>query len=186
MDIVKDQPNNVRRDKHDKVYFVERTNDGELFMMNEKEVQRRFYENTSIYNAKFKVLGVSDGSTMKEYMRKHGKELKEKKEKKARLEERFDRYIDKEDELLFEEFLDDDDPKLKRLRKRKEEVKAKIRDLIEEIGGKEGKIWKEAQQAELEVAKENGATLPDPPSEIIHSKRSSEEDKRKIERTLGK
>lgn len=186
MEVTAKQPKNVTPAKHDKIYFVERTNDGKMFMMNEKEVQRKFYENTSIYNSKFEVIGVSDGSTMREYVKEHGGRNQELKKKKNRLEDRLDKYVEKEDELLFEQLVEDDDERLQRLQRRKEETKEKIKDLIEEISQNEGKIWKEARDAELEVAKENGPEIPDAPSDIIHSKRSSEKDKQKIERLLGK
>lgn len=185
MQILGKEPKNIKPVKHDKVYFVERTNDGKIFTMNEKEVQRRFYENTSIYRWNFKILGVSDGKTMEKYMKENKKDVRELENKKDTLEDRLDRYVEKEDELLFEEMVEDDDPRLQRLQKRKEQTKAKIRDLIKKINDESGEVWKEAFEAEKQVAIENGPSLPEPPSEIIHSKRSSESDRKKIERALG-
>lgn len=185
MDIKEQEPQQVPKDEHDEIYFVERTNDGEIFMMNEKEVQRKFYENTDIYNYNFRLIGKSDGSTLREHLRSNDHEISKLRDKKQKLEKRFDRYVEKHDELLFDEVLDPEDDRVQRIEEQKDKTAEKIKELIEEIGELEGGLFKEAREKELEVAKENGAELPPAPDDIIHSKRSSEKDKRKIEATLG-
>jgi len=180
-----EKPTNVTKDEHDTIYWVERKEDEEIFSMNEQEVKRRFYENTSIYNWTFELIGVTDGSLMREYMQENNEKLQELQQEKSKLDNRLDRYIEKQDELLFDELVDDDNEKLQKVERRIDETRDKIKDLQEEIGEIQGNLYKKAREKELEKAREVGGELPDAPSNVLNSSRNTKQEQDQINQMLN-
>lgn len=181
-----EKPTNVSKDETDEIYWVERKEDEKIFAMNKKEVQRRFYENTSIYNWTFELIGVTDGSLMREHIAKNNEKLKEIKERKSKLDDRLDRYIEKQDDLLFEKLLDDDHQKVQRVEERIKQTQEEIKKLHEKISNMSGDLYKEGREKEIEKAREVGGELPDSPDKVIASSRNSKKEQEKINQMLEK
>lgn len=182
----KEKPTNLSKDETDQIYWVERKEDEKIFAMNENEVQRRFYENTSIYNWTFELIGVTDGSLMREHMRENNEKLDKLKERKNKLDDRLDRYIEKQDELLFEELLDDDHEKVKKVEERIEKTREEVKELHEKIGDISGNLYKEGRQKEIEKARKVGGQLPDKPDKVLSSSRNTKKQQEEINQMLEK
>lgn len=184
-----DKPEHIPKDSNDIIYWVERYNpkneETQIFMMNKKECQRKFYENTSIYNYEWRFIGRTDGETLRNEQKKNREEIKELEDEKKKYEERLEKFVEKEDELLFDELVDDDDERLQRVEERQEEMKDKIHEINEELSEKRGAAFEEAYEKELQKARENDTELPEPPEDVLSSNRNSPKQQEKLNNMLN-
>jgi len=184
-----EEPDHIPRESNDTIYWVERYNprneETQVFMMNKKECQRKFYENTSIYNYEWRFIGRTDGETLRGEQKKNQEEIKKLEEEKKKYEDRLERFVEKEDELLFDELVDDDDEQLQRVEERQEEMKDKIHEINEELSEKRGAAFEEAYEKELQKARENDTELPGAPEQVISSSRNSPKQQEKLKNMLS-
>lgn len=137
-----------------KTWFFEGSN-GQIIPAEEKEADSILNVNSGWRRQDLKLIGVSDGTTFTKVVQESKLQIAEKerqlKEKKASL----NRYIQGHDKLLFEDFLEEDDPKILRAKAKIEELQTEIEPL--EIAFKTFKdtVLKRAEEAELEAARGN-------------------------------
>lgn len=178
---------NISQENNDTIYWVERVDahgNSEIFMMNRKECQRKFYENTSIYNYEWNFIGKTDGETLRNEQKKNNEEVKKLEEREQELKRRLDRYVEKEDELLFEELVEDDNEKLQRVKERQEETRDKLDEIQNKLSDMRGAAFEEAWEKELAKARENDTELPPAPSDVIESERNSQKEQQQIKNLL--
>lgn len=140
--------------KPQKTWFFE-DSEGRVFSTNEKEAFSLLTENSRWRRQDIKMIGCSDGSTYFEKIREDDTRIIELDEKLAKLKDKLDQYVRGQERLLFEQFLDEDDPKIQRANDKIQEVQDEIEPLEQEYDEIRKNKIQNAEKAELEVARGN-------------------------------
>jgi archaellum component FlaC len=145
-------------DKPQKTWFIERVADSYIFASGEREAHAILHRADS--RGKFKVVGVSDGTTYYKMVRGAKDRLPEIKGEVTQLKSDLNRYNKTYERMKFDDLLEATDPKFKK-------VKEEISRVKKEIKTREGKLKdfsrsnvQDAFNAELAIAKENGVEMP--------------------------
>jgi hypothetical protein len=129
--------------------------DGKPFAVNEKEAWDLLTNKSQWRRHDLKMLGASDGQTYHETIKGAGGRTKELQKQIADKKSSLDRYIKGHDKLMFEDFLDEDDPKVQRAKEVIAKVEAEIDPLEKELKDIKGNLVQKAFNAELEKARGN-------------------------------
>lgn len=136
-----------------KTWFIER-GDGVVFAFNEIDAHETLKSGNWKRND-FKIVGVSSGEmywkTLKE---SRGKSI-ELKNEVDELEKIQERYYRTEERFKFDDLLDDDDIKMKKVREKIQEIEDKLEPLISKLNEVSKNIHQAAFNAELKVARGN-------------------------------
>jgi len=134
-------------------FFTDST--GRIFPTNEEEAFRLLTNTNRWRRQDIRMVGMSDGTTYHRVIadsKGSARELAEKiAEKKAVLQ----KYIDGHDKLLFEQFVDKEDPRIKRAQEIIKEVEDELEPMEKELKALTTGIVQKAIDAELEVARGN-------------------------------
>jgi len=157
-------------------FFVRKSDNKLVFEESKSQAWERHKD------AEFKNFGLSDGTTYKKMVNKNKSEIKKLSKQASKARERVDRMYETKEKLITEEFLDEDDPKVKRAEEKIEEQENKIEVLLKKLQEKQGSIVKRAQKAEAAKAKENGYTPP--PNQDVKTPNQSGRKRNKILKQL--
>lgn len=147
-------PKDLGQSKPTKTWFIKR-GDGFTFACNETEAWGLFNNRTEWMRKDFQILGVSDGKTYFETIRKAKGEIVDLKERLQTLNEAKNKYTKTEDRLRFEELLDDDDEKVKKVVSLLEKTQKEINEVQDKIKTFNQDVINKAFNAELEKARGN-------------------------------
>jgi hypothetical protein len=128
---------------------------GRIFPTNEKEAFSLLTENSRWRRQDIKMIGMSDGKTYHETLTKEKQGIQSLVDKIKELRITLDRYIKGHDKLIFEDFLEQDDPKVIRANAKISELEKEISPLEKELQTRKADILKTAFDAELEKARGN-------------------------------
>jgi len=134
------------------LFFLER-GDGFVFACSEREAWNTLRSSSNWQRRDFKIVGVSDGKTYQEKInRSRSKKIEIEKQLKV-LQEKLDRYISTEDSLLYDDLLEETDPKVKRVRELREVAKKELEGVQTQLQNFSQKLVTGAFNEELEKAK---------------------------------
>jgi hypothetical protein len=135
-----------------KTWFFEDTS-GRIFPANEKEAFELMTNNSRWRRQDIKMVGVSDGTTYHKTIEESKQKIADLNETVKEMKQKLNLYIKGHDKLMFEDFLDENDPKVKRAK----EVIAKTQKEIDPVEKKLETMRKDivqiAFEAELEQAR---------------------------------
>ena len=149
-----EKPADLGQSKPTKTWFIER-GDGFVFACNESEAWGLFHNRTEWMRRDFKILGVSDGKTYFETIRKSKEEIVNLKERLATLKEAKAKYTKTEDRMRFEELLDDDHEKVQKVVQLLEKTQKEISEVEKKIKTFNQDVINKAFNAELDKARGN-------------------------------
>jgi hypothetical protein len=128
---------------------------GRIFPANEKEAFNLLTENSRWRRQDIKMVGMSDGKTYHETIKGASQKTKDLVQKIAELKETLQKYISGHDKLLFEQFVEKDDPRIVRANALIKEVEDEIAPLEVELKELRTNLVQTAFNAELEKARGN-------------------------------
>lgn len=134
-------------------FFTDST--GRTFATNEKEAFNLLTENSGWRRKDIKMVGCSDGTTYAKVISESKQATLELQEKVSALKEKLDLYIKGHDRLVFDEFLDENDPKVQRAKTMIAKVQKEMDPLEAQLSDIKKNIMQKAFDAELEKAKGN-------------------------------
>jgi vacuolar-type H+-ATPase subunit I/STV1 len=139
--------------KIEKTWFIQRgDNPDDILAMCEKEAYSVFYESRNS-KTRFKILGVSDGSTFVRVKQEAEAMKGDLKNKIATLSREITRYLESKDKFKFEELLEDNDPKVVRVSQIIADKEKELDKANKDLQDNEQIAYKKAFNAELEVAR---------------------------------
>jgi hypothetical protein len=137
-----------------KTWFFE-TSDGKIFPAEEKEAFELMTNKSQWRRHDLKLIGVSDGTAYNSVIDGAGDKVRETKEQMLEMKKTLKKYEAGLEKLLFEEFAEEDDPRVLRAKKLIEDTEAKLAPLQKEIEDYTVNIRQKAFDAELEQARGN-------------------------------
>lgn len=123
--------------------------------MNEKEAFDLLTNNSRWRRQDIKMIGMSDGTTYYNTIRDAKKSITDKTEAVKEVKTRLNRYVAGHDKLLFEEFVDEEDERVKRAQELIKKTNEELAPLEDELEDLKKNIIKKALDAELEKARGN-------------------------------
>lgn len=125
------------------------------FCLEEKAAWEQIYQKTTWRRQGGRIIGFSDGSTYDKIIRSSGNESREAHKNLKETQRKIDRYYETRDRLIFEDLLEEDDPKIKIIDERIANLNKDL-DINEgEVKKYSGSLLETAFEAELKVAQEN-------------------------------
>lgn len=137
-----------------KTWFIER-GDGHIFATDEHDAWNLLTDKSKWRRHDFKIVGVSDGITYFDIMRKGKSEMNSLLEKKAELSNTFQKYSATEDKLRFTDLKDNDDPMVMKVMKLLSDLQKEIKEVDEKISNFNKYLVAKAFNAELDKARGN-------------------------------
>lgn len=134
------------------IFFIER-GDGFVFACGEKEAWNTLRNRSNWQRTDFKIIGTSDGSTYKKIVSGAKAEKAAIQADMASFKDKLERYTEAEEKMLYTELLDENDPKVLRVRELKEKVKQEMTPVEKRLKEFSTDLVSKAFAAELEVAK---------------------------------
>jgi molybdopterin converting factor small subunit len=129
--------------------------DGKPFAVNEREAFSLLTNKSEWRRRDIKMLGASDGTTYHEVVKSAGPRKEELKEEIKKVKDVLNKYIAGHDRLMFDEFAEEDDPRVQRAKKLIAETEEKLEPLENELKELRENLIKRAFNAELEKARGN-------------------------------
>jgi len=166
-----------------KTWFLEKEN-GEIFPVNEKAAWNTLYgqNRNNLYSRRYKIVGVSDGKTYVEMLKQGQSKKAETEAEVAELSKTLQRYLNSLDRLKFDEFLEEDNDKVKRANKLIKETEAKLNKAQARLANIDRTIITEAYEAELEKARGN---IEQPQNQDVYTPNADPVTRRRILNQLG-
>lgn len=143
-----------------KTWFFKK-NDGSIIAVEEKAAHQlirnpqRVLTERGFRTLDYELIGVSDGKTYANYVNQEKKKLEGLKEEITQKKNDFRRYVKMLERFKFEEFLDDEDAKVKRAKTVIQKEEKELEELEEKYKNMFKNVPQNAFNAELEVAKGN-------------------------------
>lgn len=134
------------------VFFIQR-GDGYVFACGELEAWNTLRNRGNWQRKDFQIIGTSNGATFKRIIAESEKEKKAILAEMTAFKDKLERYEEAENKMLYEDLLDETDPKVKRVRALKEKVKTELEPLQARLQEFSARLVSKAFEAELEVAK---------------------------------
>lgn len=144
---------NIQLMKPQKTWFFEK--DGVPFGVNEKEAWELITNKSSWRRNDIEMLGMSDGQKFHEIVKAAGPRREELQVEIKALQEKLDKYIKGHDRLLFDEFAEEDDPRVLRAKELIKKTEDEMEPLETELKELRSGLISKAFNAELEVARGN-------------------------------
>ena len=140
--------------KAQKTWYFE-GDDHKPFSTQEKEAFELLTNNSGWRRRDLKLIGCSDGVTYVEYIKKNKAKISTLTEEIKEKRKTLNKYVQGHDKLMFEQFIDEEDPRVKRAKSLIAELEEEIEPLEKELRDKESNIYKEAFNKALEEARGN-------------------------------
>lgn len=146
-------------------WFIERTGDGYIFPVEEKEAWDIINNRSEWKRHDFKFIGFSDGKTYQRIVSESLNDAKILEPEAVKLRKEIQQYRNLEDKLMLDEVVDMDDledpdnaanvKKVMRIRGIVEKLDTKLEKIEEELRNATGNVVRRATEAELKVARAN-------------------------------
>lgn len=133
-------------------WFFERE-DGSVFACGEEEAWN-ITKNRNI-EKRHRLVGSSDGVTYFNTLKTASREVVLLKEELAQLQEDLNKYLQTEDDLRFKQLKDDEDEMVQRVVLKRNEMKAKIKEVQDKLTNINKNMVDKAFNLELDVARQN-------------------------------
>lgn len=136
-----------------KTWFFEK--DGKPFAVNEKEAWTLLTNKSNWRRQDIKMLGMSDGETFHKVIKEAGPRKEELKTQIAEIKKKLNKYIAGHDRLMFEEFAEEDDPRVVRAKELIKKTEDELDPVEAELDALQLGLYEKAFNAELEKARGN-------------------------------
>lgn len=137
-----------------KTWFIQRgDNVNDIFACGEEEAWGLFYNRTNWMRRDFKIIGVSDGTTFVRVMKESENAKFDLERKVKELSMEVTRYLKTYDKLKYEDLLDDEDEKVKKLKGILDKLNTELDKENANLADIHRNIVTKAFNAELEVAR---------------------------------
>lgn len=137
------------------VFFIERTGDGYIFALDEHTAYNTMKNRTNWQRSDFAVIGTSDGSIFKKVLKENKTKQVELSKEQKEISKILKKYIDTKDRFLFEELLDEEDPKVQKVNTFIEQYEEKLKEVEGRIKNFSSDMITSAFNKELEEAKKH-------------------------------
>lgn len=146
---------NVPPTKVSNTWFFERTGDGYIFACDELEAWNLLNNKSNWARRDFKMLGMSDGKTYVSVLKSSNQEIAKLNQERAVIDRDYQRYLQTEERLRFDELKGDDDEMVIKVKAILNDLSTKIQEIDSKIANFNSVIVKQAFNAELEKARGN-------------------------------
>lgn len=146
---------NVPPTKVSNTWFFERTGDGYIFACDELEAWNLLNNKSTWARRDFKMVGMSDGKTYISVLKDSNREIANLNEQREILDKDFQRYLQTEERLRFQELKDDTDEMVIKVKGITADLQKKIQLIDEQVQNFNKVIIKKAFDAELDKARGN-------------------------------
>lgn len=137
------------------IFFIERIGDGYIFACTEREAWNTLSNSSTWKRRDFRIVGTSDGKIFRKIVSQAREEKLKIKAELAQLQKQLDKYTATEEKFLFEDLLDKDDPKVKRVRELIDKTLEELEPIQAKLKNYSQRIVSEAHAAELEEARKH-------------------------------